>query len=144
MANWLIQHGIPSYRVFQENQSRNTIENCLYSYSLITKFIKRGGYIQDDNQPQNVEWENLGETNFHQTNTGSVYINLVTNDWHMPRASSIFSFFIYRPMKYNHLTKFYLSFCSSTDRTEDYDQCVVNEKLIFQNLHSYLLNTKIK
>jgi len=65
MKKFLIQKGIPEYKIVEEGNSRTTIENCIYSYEYLSKLID-------------------GE---------DVTIHLVTNDYHIERSEYIFNHF---------------------------------------------------
>ena len=67
MKIFLISKGIPEYKIIEENRSRTTIENCVYSYERI-----------------------------NQMNMNNLVIHLVTNDYHIERSLYIFEFFTYK------------------------------------------------
>lgn len=141
MKEWLVENGLPEDRIYCEYQSRNTIENCVCTYSLITLFIKRGGYVKKtDEEMLNVDLElrQLGD-DFYQVDTRNVYIHLITNQWHMPRSSSIFTFFMNRLQRDNYATLFYLSLHGSTNTNSDYNEIVAKENAIFQNFNPHLM-----
>ena len=71
MKTFLMRYGISKKNILKEPDSKNTIENCIFSYLLISKWL--------NNRIQN-------EINIH----------LITNDYHIKRAEIIFKFFLKR------------------------------------------------
>lgn len=69
MKDFLIKNGIPKKSIIEEPNSRNTIENCIYTYQII-----------------NQETEKDEKLNIH----------LVTDEYHIKRSIVIFDFFIER------------------------------------------------
>lgn len=98
MKKFLISKGILEYKIIEENRSRTTIENCVYSYERM-----------------------------NQMNIDYLTIHLVTNDYHMERSLYIFNFFTYKllisPIIHTYTTDI-LEYI--TDYTSD-DQREVNE-----------------
>ena len=80
MKNFLVDKGIPEYKIVEEGNSRTTIENCVYSYDYLSKLSNSSGYYN-------------GETLFF---TKDFIIHLVTNDYHIERSEYIFNYFKYR------------------------------------------------
>ena len=61
MKEFLKNRGVPDNRILTENRSRNTIENCIFSYDLLTEELK--------NLPDFIDTKNN-------------VLHLVTNDYH--------------------------------------------------------------
>ena len=69
MKKKLVACGIRENRVFKEPYSRNTIENCIFTYELIKKLLDS------------------------ETLMSPVTLHLVTNEYHMHRSEKIFRHF---------------------------------------------------
>lgn len=65
MKKFLVKNGIPEEKIFCESLARNTIENCILSYKMINEIWK----------------------------CGDLNLYLITDDYHMERAKTIFLFF---------------------------------------------------
>jgi len=80
MKNFLVDKGIPEFKIVEEGNSRTTIENCVYSYDYLSKISTNSGYYNGENL-QTID---------------KFIIHLVTNNYHIKRSEYIFNFFRYK------------------------------------------------
>ncbi len=94
MSTYLVRNGISKNRIFEENSSVNTIENCVYSFILLEKIIKSRVSVSavfDHNIYCNYYGVDSCEVRELSPPTE---IMLVTSEFHMTRSLKIFNFFI--------------------------------------------------
>lgn len=85
MKMYLINKGIPSCKIFEENKSNNTIENCQYTYNLLKTLYRMRITFQELNPNYKYNDNNRqGEIPPFK----EVYI--ITSDFHVPRSMVIF------------------------------------------------------
>ena len=96
MSAFLHEHGVPKSRIRLENQSTNTIENCILTYELLSQWLASEPTQQEldgvDITDQRL-MDALHISSFDYITTSSVVIHLVTNDYHMERSKAIFENF---------------------------------------------------
>ena len=78
MKNFLVDKGIPEFKIVEEGNSRTTIENCICSYEYLKKTSLNSNYYNDS------------------LITDEIIIHLVTNDYHIERSEYIFNFYKYK------------------------------------------------
>jgi uncharacterized SAM-binding protein YcdF (DUF218 family) len=84
MKHYLVEHGIPTQRIFEEGHSRNTVENCLYSYKLLNE-LERDLTIQELHPYSECE---------ESATIGPIdELYIITSDFHLPRSEKIFRHF---------------------------------------------------
>lgn len=117
MKSYLINKGIPSCKIFEENKSRNTIENSQLTYNLLKLLYKiritfqelNPNYIYNDNTKQ-------GEIPPFKE------LFIITSDFHIPRTKLIFE-------KYN-IDNLKLNFVAAATPTNIYTRCMLNESYL--------------
>jgi uncharacterized SAM-binding protein YcdF (DUF218 family) len=92
MKQFLIERSIHPTQIFEEPNSKNTIENCIFSYQMLSKFLKAEYTVEELNGIDEIEKESIRKLEL--VDTSFVDISLVTNDYHIHRSNSIFNYFI--------------------------------------------------
>jgi uncharacterized SAM-binding protein YcdF (DUF218 family) len=127
MKSFLVQRGIDEGKIICEPVARNTIENCILSYKIINEVCKNHTNLQTPSKNQKID------------------IYLVTDDYHMERAKTIFHFFGYllKCEKKNLIPcpSFMLQYISQPSllQIEGVRKCYEKDKLIIREKLDYSL-----
>jgi hypothetical protein len=131
MKKFLIKNDIEESKILTEPYSKNTIENCIFTYELLNKWLSTS---------------NLSKPILN--------IFLVTDDYHIKRSETIFRFFTNRlinlpnfPNEDHRLSitchgSNFLSYLEdfSEDEEKQIEQCYLNDALIMVNYLNTSLN----
>lgn len=124
MKKYLIQQGIPEYKIFEEKQATNTIENAYYTKNLLDQ-LRHGKLTY-----QEVNHENFMCNYYGCRISGEIdkfdQLCVITSDYHMPRTKQIF--YSYFPT-HEELGKI-LVFNESVTPDKDRKKCVELEKFL--------------
>lgn len=113
MKKFLMQNDIPDEHILIEPYSKNTIENCIFTYELLEKW-------------------------FNDIDLTEIFLSVVTDDYHIIRAKKIFEHFIsrlnYQVNLQSHASNF-LSYIDNPTESEkkQVEQCYLNDAAIFIN-----------
>lgn len=119
MAQYLIERGVPKYKIFEENQAKNSIEHCLFTFKLLSSMEGQLTYQEVMSSNPNCNYygaEEFGEiTKFNS-------LTVVSSNFHLPRVKRI----------YNHFNKarFELEFVSSETPLELLSECLKKENAV--------------
>lgn len=121
MKQYLVERGVPHYKIFEERYSRNTVENCLASFELIQQMKGRLTY-------QEVSSANPLCNYYGSTREGFIYqfdpIIVISSDFHMPRVQKIFH-------RYNRDQQ--LLFVASETPFDLLPSCLEKERMLLQH-----------
>lgn len=114
MKKFLVANDIPDDHVLTEPYSRNTIENCIFTYELLEKW-------------------------FDDVDLSEIILFVVTDDYHITRSKKIFEHFIprlnYPSVKLQCYGSVFLSYIEDPTESEkkQIEQCYLNDAGIFVN-----------
>ena len=87
MKDYLVEHGIPHHKIFEECNSRNTVENCLYTFKFLDEVSLYLSYQEITSSYPNCNY-------YEPTKWGPVKVEriwVVSSEFHIPRVCRIFS-----------------------------------------------------
>lgn len=124
MKDYLMRSNITEPHIFCEPYSKNTIENCIFSYDLLSKWSLSEPFVNNLIPPElRILYEPLELQEFN--NVADLHLHIVTDDYHIKRSETIFRFFLerlpYSPKTFScHGSLFldYLSDPSENDKEE--------------------------
>ena len=90
MRQYLQEKGVPSCKIFEETKSRNTVENCIFTYELLSSLYNNRLTFQE--LIPNYQCNYYG-TNLYGEIPPFKEICVVTSDFHIPRSRIIFETF---------------------------------------------------
>ena len=96
MKEYLTEKGIPDYRIHKEIYSKNTIENCIFTYQLLSRYLAKELSLEEiqgkdvSNQRQ-LELDGINKLTW--IDISKINIHLVTSDYHIERSLLIFNHF---------------------------------------------------
>lgn len=90
MKHYLVERSVPGYKIFEENKSRNTVENCIESFKLIESM--KGQLCYQEVTSSNPYCNYYGVDRFDFVRNFEQII-VVSSDFHIPRVQKIFEFF---------------------------------------------------
>ena len=92
MRDFLVDHGIKKSRILVETESRNTVENCIYSYNYLYRWLRMEHSLEHI-EGDDISLDLTQRKEFHLLNVLQNTIHLVTNDYHIDRSEKIFKTF---------------------------------------------------
>ena len=90
MKEFLVQQGIPGYKIFEESNSRNTVENCLCSYQLLSQMKGQLTYQEVMSPNPYCNYYGTNQFGFVEQFTSLI---VVSSNFHLPRVERIFTYF---------------------------------------------------
>lgn len=124
MKKYLINKGITKCRIFEENLSNNTLENCQYTYTLLRELYEQGLTLQ--------ELHPNYDCNYYGSNKNGEIpmfeeLCIITSDFHIPRSKIIFE-----NHNNNALRLIFISAPIPEDTSSKY---LENEKYLLSNIN---------
>lgn len=139
MKQFLIEKGVPTSRILEEPESRNTIENCIYSYNILKS------WCQTEMSVQYLDGVDIDELkNIDLVDTSFINIHLVTNDYHIHRSNIIFNYFIPRIGEKTQIDCYssnildFIDNIDERDRKEVFDLHLHDHKIVLSSLDKSL------
>lgn len=145
MKKFLIERGILETRIVEEGNSRNTIENCLYSYEYLRNFFMSEPNLHDLNKQNSNEI--IERKSYIPISTLELNIHVVTGDYHIYRSMIIFETLKYRLHFHSENKLKIFPYCENIFRfidevlpehVEDFEQAKLNEKHNTESIYKQL------
>lgn len=90
MKDYLVSRGIPSCKIFKENESNNTVQNCQYTYLLLKLLYEKRLTFQE--LTPNFQCNYYGAELWGEIPPFDK-LCVITSDFHLPRSKLIFERF---------------------------------------------------
>lgn len=119
MKSFLVKLGISSNRIFEENRSHNTIENCIFSFELMDELIRKRVSFQELHP--NYLCNYYGSCRYGEIPPITEAV-VISSDFHIPRVKVIFNHF--------NRNRIRLMFLGSISRSEEAQTYIQKEKAI--------------
>lgn len=121
MKNYLLSLGVPACKIFEEDKSNNTVENCQCTYNLLNTLYRTRITFQELN-PHYV----YNEINKQGEIPPFKEVCVITSDFHIPRSKAIFEMY-----NYNNLI---LSFVEAPTPPDVAPHYLNNEKYLMRQM----------
>jgi len=110
MKSFLLKKGIKKSRIVTEPYSKNTIENCIFSYDWLSHYLHSKPTIQDlmgYNTRNILEMDALGIRKLDYIDLRRIHLHIITNNYHLERSLHIFGYLIDRITKSKRVNIFF-------------------------------------
>ena len=135
MKEWLVDKGVPAHRIFEESNSKSTIQNCVFTYRSLGKWFST--------KPMLHRFDLYSA--LIPVNVNDITIHLVTSDYHVKRSRQIFEFFLNSDsnLSISPYTKAnVVTYSAITRNKEDRKECFEREENILKNVPQQLANAE--
>jgi len=110
MKSFLLEKGIKESRIATEPYSKNTIENCIFSYEWLSLYLHSKPKIQDlmgYNTRNILEMDALGIRKLEYIDLRKIHLHIITNNYHLERSLHIFGYLMDRITKTKNINIFF-------------------------------------